>query len=136
MATMTPAEARQSLEGENYINLETFKRNGNGVKTPIWFAHEGGELVFFTDSRSWKVKRLRRNDRVRIVACGMRGAIQGEWFEGSCHRLEGDEAKVAHKALTKKYWLLMRVGNAAAGLTGRTKHRAYYRIVVDSGPDA
>lgn len=128
---MTADQAKKSLDKENYISLETYKRDGNGVKTPVWFAHQGGELIFFTDSRSWKVKRLRRNDRVKIAACGARGKVHGEWFEGSCHRLEGDEARAAHKALTKKYWLLMRVGNVAAGLIGRTKHRAYYRIVLD-----
>ena len=34
-----------SLRGENYINLETFKKNGQGVKTPVWFAHQGESLV-------------------------------------------------------------------------------------------
>lgn len=131
MATKIPAQAIRSLEGENYINMETFKRDGSGVKTPVWFAHSGDGLVLFTDSRSWKVKRLARNDKVRVAACNMRGGVHGEWFDGSCHVLEGDEAKAAHKALTKKYWLLMRVGNVAAGLAGRSKHRAYYRITLD-----
>ena len=130
---MAPAEALRSLEGENYISLETFKRDGNGVKTPVWFAHGNGALVFFTDSRSWKVKRLRRNDRVRIAACNVRGSVHGPWHDGRCVRLEGDEARDAHRRLTRKYWLLMRIGNVAAGLVGRSKHRAYYRITLDAG---
>src|SRR6266853_1422683 len=24
--------------GQKYLNLETFKKNGDGVKTPVWFA--------------------------------------------------------------------------------------------------
>ena len=133
MAQQSAAAALRSLRDENYISLETFKRDGTGVKTPVWFAHEGTDLVVFTNVKSWKVKRLSRNDRCRIAACGVRGGVHGSWFEGTCRRLEGAEAKVAHKALTKKYWLLMRVGNVAASALGRTKDRAYYRITLDPG---
>ena len=120
----------QSLKGEKYINLETFKKNGNGVKTPVWFAHDGDGIVFFTDSRSWKVKRLRRNDKVRIAACGYRGKVHGEWIDASCHRAQTPEdAKAVLRALTRKYWVLMPIGNAFVSISGRKKHRAFYRIV-------
>ncbi len=132
MAVPSASEALRSLQGENYISLETFKRDGTGVKTPVWFAREGHHVMLFTDSRSWKVKRLGRNDRVRLAACGVRGKVHGQWFDGTCERLEGTAAKAAHKALTKRYWLLMRVGNVAAGLIGRQKYRAYYRIRFDT----
>lgn len=120
----------QSLRGEKYINLETFKRDGNGVKTPVWFAHDGDGIVFYTDSRSWKVKRLGRNDRVRLAACGVRGKVHGEWIEARCHRAEApDDADAVLRALTRKYWVLMPIGNAFSAISGRKKHRAFYRIV-------
>lgn len=127
---MTSADKLRSLEKESYINVETFKRDGTGVKTPVWFAHGDGELVFFTDGRSWKVKRLRNDDRVRVAACDVRGKVHGPWHDGHGARLEGEEARRAHALLTKKYFL-MRVGNVAARVVGRTKHRAYYRITLD-----
>ena len=121
----------QSLKGEKYINLETFKKDGTGVKTPVWFAHDGEGIVFFTDGRSWKVKRLRRNDRVRLAACNVRGKVHGEWFEARCHRAESPEdARAVKRALTRKYSVLMSIGNAMARVSGRKKHRAFYRIVT------
>ena len=29
---------------QNYINLQTFKKDGTPVATPVWFAEDGGEL--------------------------------------------------------------------------------------------
>src|ERR1700729_2183968 len=44
---------------ERYISLETFKRDGGGVKTPVWAAPLDGALVVFSAGDSFKVKRLR-----------------------------------------------------------------------------
>ncbi len=125
------ADWLDALRGEKYINLETFKRDGTGVKTPVWFAHDGDGIAFFTDARSWKVKRLGRNDRVRFAACNVRGTVHGEWFEGRCHRAEDPaDAQAVLRALTRKYWVLMPIGNVLARVAGRTKHRACYRITA------
>jgi len=122
------------LEGENYINFESFKRNGKGVKTPVWFAHDGDTLVFFTNENSWKVKRLRRNADCRVAACNMTGkVIKSEWVDGTCRRIEGAEAKAAHALLSKKY-LSLRFSNPFARLIGKSKEWAHYRIWV--GKDA
>lgn len=126
------SDASQALQGHKYINLETFKRNGEGVKTPIWFAHDGDGFVFMTDGRSWKCKRLRRNADCRYAACGVAGAIKGPWFDGTCVKLEGDDVRPAEAILAKKYGLVWTVGSAASGLAGKKKHRAYYRITPKS----
>ena len=49
------------LDKERFISLETFKKNGDGVKTPVWSAPLDGKLVVFTAGGSYKVKRLRNN---------------------------------------------------------------------------
>ena len=49
------------LDGETYISLETFRKDGSGVKTPVWAAALDGKLVVMTDGTSHKVKRLRSN---------------------------------------------------------------------------
>ncbi len=68
------------LDAEPYISLETFKKSGDGVKTPVWFARVGDALWVVTDGTSYKVKRLRRDPRVRLAQCDMRGAaILGAW---------------------------------------------------------
>ena len=62
--------AFESLADAQYVNLETFRKNGTGVQTPVWAAPNGDELVIFTNGNSYKVKRLRRNTSVRIAKCG------------------------------------------------------------------
>lgn len=119
-----------ALRGEKYVNLETFKRSGDGVKTPIWFARDGDALVFFTNGGSWKVKRLRRNAHCRLAACNVNGKrIKSAWLDGTCTRLEDPaEARAAHRLLERKY-LSMRLGVPFARLIGKHKEWAYYRIV-------
>ena len=41
------ADARfASLQGHKYINVETFRKNGQGVRTPVWFALRLGPREF------------------------------------------------------------------------------------------
>lgn len=115
------------LAKENYINLETFKKNGAGVKTPVWFARQGDVLVFMTKRDSWKVKRLKRNSTVKLAACGVTGKVHGEWLEATCHPIDGVEEKAAEKTLAKKY-LSFRWYTPLLRLIGKTKERQYYRI--------
>jgi len=72
-----------ALEHEAYINLATFRRNGNAVETPVWFVVFAGKLYVFTDGTSAKVKRLRATPRVRIAPCSARGAVTAPWREGT-----------------------------------------------------
>ena len=32
------------LQGQKYISLATFRRNGQEVRTPVWFAEQAGKL--------------------------------------------------------------------------------------------
>ena len=69
--------AIDELSKAQYVNLETFRKNGTGVQTPVWVGRDGNELVIFTNGDSYKVKRLRRNfeDPYRGVRCS--GRAQG-----------------------------------------------------------
>src|SRR6266478_1595051 len=78
-----------AFAGQKYLNLETFKKNGDGVKTPIWFAADplasldssGAKIYAYTIGVSGKVKRVRNNPRVKIAPCDARGKVLGEWVE-------------------------------------------------------
>lgn len=50
-----------------YIALETFRKSGEGVVTPVWVTAEGDKLYVWTVGDSGKVKRIRNNGRVRIA---------------------------------------------------------------------
>ena len=91
--------------GQNYISLETFKKNGQGVQTPVWFVLHENAFYVYTEADSWKVKRIRNNPRLRVAVCNMRGAIKGPWLDAMASLVEGDERLAADKLLDRKYFL-------------------------------
>jgi PPOX class probable F420-dependent enzyme len=95
----------EQFRDEKYISLETFKKNGQGVKTPIWFVLHNGALYAYTEAESWKVKRIRNNPRVRVAKCDIRGNVKGEFLEATASLIEGDERVTANKLLDQKYFL-------------------------------
>ncbi len=91
--------------GHRYLSLETFRKSGIGVRTPVWFAAKDGELYLYTLADSGKVKRIRNNPRVRVAPSDMRGKLLGDWTEGQARFLDGPEAAAANHLLNRKYWL-------------------------------
>jgi hypothetical protein len=91
--------------GQKYISLETFKKNGQGVKTPVWFVLHQNALYAYTEADSWKVKRIRNNPRARVAVCNIRGDIKGPWLDARTSLVEGDERLAADKLLDRKYFL-------------------------------
>ena len=61
-----------------YLSLTSFRRDGSGVATPVWFVADNGHLVVETDADSYKVKRIRRDPHVRIALCDARGRVRGD----------------------------------------------------------
>jgi hypothetical protein len=91
--------------GHKYIALETFKNNGQGVKTPIWFVLHNDALYAYTEADSWKIRRIRNNPRVRVAVCNIRGDVKGPWCEATGSIVEGDERLAADTLLDRKYFL-------------------------------
>ena len=91
--------------GQSYISVETFKKNGEGVKTPIWFVLYKNAFYVYTEADSWKVRRIRNNPRVRVAVCNIRGAIKGRWLDATASLVGGDERLAADKLLDRKYFL-------------------------------
>jgi len=107
--------------GEKYLNLETYRKNGKAVATPVWFAQDGGVLYIYSLADAGKVKRIRNNLRVRIASCDMRGKLKGEWVEARARIVQGDEAAKGHRLLDKKYGLLKKIGNVFSKLMKRER---------------
>ena len=93
------------FDGQKHISLETFKKNGQGVKTPAWFVLHKNAFYVYTEADSWKVKRIRNNPRVRVAVCNIRGNITGPWLDATASLIEGDERLAANKLLDRKYFL-------------------------------
>jgi PPOX class probable F420-dependent enzyme len=123
-----------SLADAKYFSLRSFKKDGAPVDTPVWFAALDGRCVVFTDGTSYKVKRIRRNPRVQVARCDMRGKVLGPWLAGSARPVENEPTLVAgaYAALNAKYGLMMRLGTLFATLSGRVGRRLILEITLDS----
>jgi len=123
--------AIQALAPEPYVSLETFRRNGAAVPTPVWFAILDGRLYVVTDGTSAKVKRIRATKRARVAACGVAGTVHGEWFEGRARLITDPELIArAHAALRAKYGWQMWLLDAGSTLFGRIGRRAWIEVSV------
>src|SRR5215469_7217433 len=93
--------------GKKYLNLETYRKTGLGVRTPVWFAQDDGDaatLYVYTELNAGKVKRVRNNPSVRVAPCNMRGTLKGEWRPATARLVTGAEAEHGHSLLNRKYW--------------------------------
>lgn len=93
----------ERLGGERFVNVETRRRTGDPIATPVWFAELDGGFVFGTHSDSGKVKRLKADPAVRFAAANYRGLERQEYSEGTARVLTGAEAAAAEAALAAKY---------------------------------
>ena len=101
-----------AFAGHKYLSLKTFKKSGEGVKTPVWFAEEpsvnldsnDAKLYVYTIGVSGKVKRIRNNPRVKIAPCDMRGRVLGEWMDARAEIVTGADASYGTQLLNKKYF--------------------------------
>jgi len=95
----------KEIQGQKYISLTTFRKNGQAVNTPVWFAERDGKLYVKTRSDSGKYKRIRNNPQIKVTACTMSGKIIGPQFSATARVLPPDQWPEARKALNRKYWL-------------------------------
>lgn len=86
-----------------YINLETYKKNGKPVSTPVWFVIENNLIFIVTRSSTGKVKRLKNNPSVRIMPCGFRGGPKGNWVGGIAKFIDSEESARIVNLRNKKY---------------------------------
>jgi PPOX class probable F420-dependent enzyme len=97
-----------SLQSHKYLNLETFRKNGQAVRTPVWFAAEPAAdvpqtLYVYSTADSGKAKRIHNTSRVRLAPCDMRGNLRGDWFDARATIVTGVEATRGMRLLDQKY---------------------------------
>lgn len=95
----------KEIQGQKYISLATFRKNGIAVSTPVWFAELNDKLYVQTRNDSGKYKRIRNNPNVRIALCNIRGKITGPEHSGKARILPPGESKQAQAAVRRKYWM-------------------------------
>ena len=109
-----------AFDKQKYLNLETFRKNGIGVKTPVWFVQEGEVLYVRTIADSYKVKRIRNNPQVNIAPCKVDGKLLGDWIKAEAREVSGEEIdRKVDRLLDKKYGLMKKLFTMAGGREGR-----------------
>jgi uncharacterized protein len=94
---------------EKYINLETYRKNGRAVRTPVWFFESDGIVYVRTSDDTGKYKRIRNNPSVQIAPCDMRGGVKGQWVKGEARIASEEEKLKAFKMLEKKYGMIYKM---------------------------
>jgi PPOX class probable F420-dependent enzyme len=134
---MDDADRLAALTTQRHISLTTFRRDGTTASTPVWVVSDDGRrLLVWTGAETWKVKRIRRDPRVRVAASDARGNVRGEAVEGTARLLGPEAGELVQRLLRAKYGLLKRGLDALNTLTRvlarRPKAAAEYVEIVPS----
>ncbi|WP_166429199.1 PPOX class F420-dependent oxidoreductase [Mycolicibacterium obuense] len=69
------AALAKHLGEADFVSLITYKRDGTPVGSAMWIATDGDDLVVWTPSDAWKVKRVRRDPRVVLIRSSRMGKV-------------------------------------------------------------
>ena len=113
------------FEKQQYLALETFRKNGEGVKTPVWFVQDGETLLVWTEAGSGKAKRIRNDGTVRVAPSTGSGEPVGEWLPAHAQADESPDA-IQHleKLMKQKYGILFNIFGFLGRLRGGSKSTA------------
>jgi PPOX class probable F420-dependent enzyme len=98
----------EPLERRWAVLLRTRKRDGTWAGTPVNLAVDGERAYFGTPADSWKVKRLRNFDEVKVAPSTLRGQPTGPALRACARLLEGDEARAAERLLVRRHPIVHR----------------------------
>lgn len=97
------------LAGCEYVLLTTYTQDGRAKPSPVWVAGDGDALVVTTTAQTWKVRRARREPRVTLAACDVRGRPRGGPVDGIALVVEDEYVARVTRAVQGKYGWQMRV---------------------------
>ncbi len=105
-----PATELEMLFPGRYLSVTSFKRDGTGVATPVWFVCDGRRLFALTDLHSAKVRRIRRDPRVLVASCRADGKLRREPLPARAEVLTSTpELERVHDLLIERYKLSYRL---------------------------
>jgi len=105
---------------QQYLNLETYRKSGVGVKTPVWFVQDGETIFVRTIANSGKVKRIHNNGQVNIAPCKMEGTLLGDWIPATAREVTDSSIdQKVNRLLDRKYGLMKKMFALTSALQGR-----------------
>jgi PPOX class probable F420-dependent enzyme len=122
-AITRPAEPAAGFPGR-YLRVTSFKRDGTGVATPVWFVADGDRLLALTDAGSAKVRRIRRDPHVLVAACRPDGRLRGPTVAAHAQVLTAAaDLDRAARLLRKRYKISYPLVMALRGAIRRVRRR-------------
>ena len=119
------------LAAEKYVLLTTFRKDGRAVPTPVWAVRDGNTLAVWTVSDSGKVKRIRRDGRVTVAPCDVRGRPHGEPVPGHAAVSDPAGTRRIRGLLKQKYRMIGRLSLLGSRLRRGESGTVGLRIVLD-----
>jgi len=115
----------KQFEEQKYLALETFRKSGQAVKTPVWFVQDEETLLVWTEAGSGKAKRIRNDGTVRVAPSTGSGEPVGEWLAAHAQADESPDA-ILHleKLMKKKYGIMFNIFGFLGRLRGGSKSTA------------
>lgn len=111
------------------MNVETFRKSGEGVRTPVWFVEVNGDLCFTTEGSSAKVKRLQRNPAAKVAPCNVRGDVKGDWQACTARFLDSSEQAAVVRVYDRKYGLMKKFFDLMG--RGKPQERVFIALKLD-----
>ncbi len=115
-ADSTPSEDRNAVASTDsqrtldapqftgkYLSLESFKRDGTGVATPLWFVTDDSKIFALTDDGSYKVRRIRQNPAVTVAECTAAGHLRSSRVPALAQVLPVSEVPRVQELMACKY---------------------------------
>ncbi|SCL16656.1 hypothetical protein GA0070624_1078 [Micromonospora rhizosphaerae] len=119
------------LAAEKYVLLTTFRKDGRAVPTPVWAVRDGDALGVWTVSDSGKVKRIRRDSRVTVAPCDVRGRPHGGEVPGHATIYDLAGTRRVRDLLKQKYRMLGRLSLLGSRLRRGERGTVGLRITLD-----
>jgi PPOX class probable F420-dependent enzyme len=130
MSTVLERASFPDLRREQCIALTTFRKTGEAVTTPVWFAQRPGTIYVETHADAGKLKRLRHTTRVTLAPCTYSGNVTGSVIAGNAHILtESEKRTTASAALAKKYGLMRSLYHSVRNTLRLLQRKAKVEVV-------
>ena len=102
-----------SLRNTKTVLLTTYRRDGTPIDTAVSIAFDGDRAFFRSYDKAWKTKRLRHNPNVKVAPATLKGTATGQAVEARATLLDGEDARIAARALARRHRVLHAAGGPA-----------------------
>ncbi len=123
-----PPNPFDPLNGERYVRLSTFRRSGEAVPTPVWFARLDDSLYVVTGRDTGKAKRFRNNPDVVVASSDFRGRPKGRDVRAVARLTDEQKGGAADRALRRKYGWQYRVFEFIENLRGAREDLVFLEL--------